>query len=243
MKTRSYLLGGAAIAIVSLIALRYTSLGTKVSAPEPKAPESEPVSVAQSTASTKLAPLNEPSASAPNQRQTGAVHKARYQSEILRLAKKIKLDVTDEQLVAAQAAYNAVFEARQQVESKSAKVTILDQKHYLIEIPPYPEQGNQLRETLHADFEKAMGADKSAKFFSQVGMLVSDSNNNWGAESQFLDVAYKSQGDMYEITTGRVLGAMPTKGMGSPTMVSESRLSPNHLLQFEYLQPLFPPTN
>lgn len=238
MKSRYYLLGGFLLAVLTLVVVR-----NRISSPAGAALAAQPngrsASDTAAVSPVRPEPTTQPaSISAQTTAPVAMPREVTDLSDVKRIAKRLQIKLSPEELAGAHEAYTAIVEARQLVESRNARVKVVDAKHYIIEIPPYDAQGQQLRAQLGTDFAKVMGSEKAQRFMAESETMISDRNNNWGKEGQIIDVSYNAEAGIYEIRHGRGLAA--TQEMGAPIMVSNSQLTPANLSKYTYLRSVFP---
>ncbi len=134
-------------------------------------------------------------------------------------------------------AYGVLVKARQDYELSIAHVTKVNEHENFIEIPPYADFGNKLKDSFYMAIKDAVGHGRADQLWAKVRPISDIYNGYWGAHPQSLYVKYIPDKNTYEIVS-TVEPTFPT--VGSVTRAIGSKLSKGYLSSYEAYRPLFP---
>lgn len=169
--------------------------------------------------------------------------KQSYQIEILYLVESLHLDLTEDETDRVQTAYETMYKSRQRLEAELATVEKVDDLHYRIIIPAYPNAGENLKTIFQNEVTGILGAQRTDKFLNKAALNLATVNGGWGVADQILDIKLVPQAKIYEIAHG--FGLPEPKGISNFVGTSGSALSRDNLEPYQHLEKFFPtfPTN
>jgi hypothetical protein len=95
-----------------------------------------------------------------------------------------RLKLTSEQIRALQDAYDHLREVRLAYEASIAVVTVAGDGSVKITIPPYPDQGANLRRTFQSDLAAREGSETGNAIFAEYGDVLAARNADFGRQFQ-----------------------------------------------------------